>query len=209
MRQVKAGVRQIKVSPAFSKAAVGKAEPYGLTRRSRWKRAAQAAHAPKAVAAGAGAVAPCLLFPQAKLRSLGQNNRGTYVPPFFGVWEGRTYGPCNPLRVTRRCLALCKPFEKGLSENFTCLHRTQARAACQPPPANPGAIKRRSRLVQSGHGLDDLVGFAVPFQQHPPQGTARCLTVTNGQSQGVGGVVWLGNLGQVEQPPGHLLHLGL
>ena len=29
---------------------------------------------------------------------------------------------------TRRCLALCKPFEKGLSENFTYLHPTQARA---------------------------------------------------------------------------------
>ena len=49
-----------------------------------------------------------------------------------------------------KAVGLCptprKPFEKGLSENFTCLHRTQARAACQPPPANPGAFKRRSRL---------------------------------------------------------------
>ena len=31
-------------------------------------------------------------------------------------------------KAVGRCLALCKPFEKGLSENFTCLHPTQARA---------------------------------------------------------------------------------
>ena len=27
-------------------------------------------------------------------------------------------------KAARHCLALCKPFEKGLSENFTCLHLT-------------------------------------------------------------------------------------
>ena len=36
--------RQGKVSPAFSKAAVGKAEPYGLTRRSRKRKAGQRPH---------------------------------------------------------------------------------------------------------------------------------------------------------------------
>ena len=54
--------------------------------------------------------------------------RGTYVPPFFEVWEGRTYGPCNPLKVLGFHPKPHKPFEKGLSENFTCLHPTQARA---------------------------------------------------------------------------------
>ena len=54
--------------------------------------------------------------------------RGGHPSPLFCVWEGRGYAPCNPLRVTRRCLALCKPFEKGLSENFTCLYLTRARA---------------------------------------------------------------------------------
>ena len=55
--------------------------------------------------------------------------RGTSVPPFFlTLRKAGGAAPCNPLRVTRRCLALCKPFEKGLSENFTCLYLTRARA---------------------------------------------------------------------------------
>ena len=59
------------------------AELHGLTRRSRRKNAANGAHAAKQIAPGAGAEAPCLLLPQAKHCSLGQNNRGTYVPPFI------------------------------------------------------------------------------------------------------------------------------
>ena len=50
--------------------------------------------------------------------SLWQNNRGTYVPPFFGVWEGRTYGPCNPLRAVGLRPTTRKFFEKNLTKNF-------------------------------------------------------------------------------------------
>ena len=44
---------------------------------------------------------------------------GDIRPPFFCVWEGRTYGPCNPLKVLGFHPKPHKPFEKGLSENFT------------------------------------------------------------------------------------------
>ena len=58
-------MRQIKVLiKLFQKFAVGKAEPYGLTRRSRRKNAADGAHAAKQIAPGAVAEAPCLSFPQ-------------------------------------------------------------------------------------------------------------------------------------------------
>ena len=68
------------------------------------------------------------------------SQEGDIRPPFFEVWEGRTYGPCNPLRAVGRCPTPCKPFEKGLSENFTCLHRTQARAF------RPASLSRPRRL---------------------------------------------------------------
>ena len=73
------------------------------------------------------------------------------------------------LRPQGRCPRTPTAFEKA-GKTFTCLAKTQARGRyvpvgrCpaadragrrdkgQPPSANPGALKRRSRLVQSGHG---------------------------------------------------------
>ena len=196
MRQGKAGVRQIKVSPAFSKAAVGKAEPYGLKpaqpkkksraaparrwcpvgtvqRRStlplrsvlgvcHWQTAPEPAGEtaqrigrgpvaeapylsfPQSIAPGAGTVAPCLLFPQAKLRSLGQNNRGTYVPPFF-VYGKAVASPPHPCKVLGFHPKPHKPFEKGLSENFTFLHLTQARGRYVPVGRCPAADRAGRR----------------------------------------------------------------
>ena len=58
--------RQVKVLPAFSKAAVGKSEPYGLTRRSREKKSRAApACTRRVIGRCPGAVAPRLPFPQA------------------------------------------------------------------------------------------------------------------------------------------------
>ena len=38
--------------------------------------------------------------------------------------NGPTFlSPAAPVKAARRCLALCKPFEKGLSENFSRLRR--------------------------------------------------------------------------------------
>ena len=44
--------------------------------------------------------------------------RGTSVPPFWEVGEGRTYGPCNPLRAVELCSTPRKFFEKNLTKNF-------------------------------------------------------------------------------------------
>ena len=55
-----------------------------LTGAAGGKSAGQRPHAPKAVAAGAVAEAPCPPLPQAKPRALWHPKRGTYVPPF---WE--------------------------------------------------------------------------------------------------------------------------
>ena len=153
--------RQGKVSPAFSKAAVGKAEPYGLTRRSRKRKAGQRPHGaqrigrgpgaeapylsfPQSIAPGAVSVPPCLLFPQAKLRSLGQNNRGTYVPPFF-VYGKAVASPPHPCKVLGFHPKPHKPFEKGLSENFTFLHPTQARGRYVPVGRCPAADRAGRR----------------------------------------------------------------
>ena len=60
----------------------------------------------------------------------GKTIGGHTSPLFLEVGEGRTYGPCNPLKVLGFHPKPHKPFEKGLCENFTCLYFSQARAAC-------------------------------------------------------------------------------
>ena len=62
MRQVKAGVRQVKVLiKLFQKFAVGKAEPYGLKpAQPKKKSRAAPACARRAIGRGPGAEAPCL-----------------------------------------------------------------------------------------------------------------------------------------------------
>ena len=86
-----------------------------------------------------------LLLQAAAGSGRGGKRIGGHTSPFFCVWEGRAlvpgghrpapteaaaenYGPCNPLKVLGFHPKPHKPFEKGLSENFTCLHPTQARA---------------------------------------------------------------------------------
>ena len=59
-----------------------------------------------------------LISPALGQRLLCCPKRGTYVPPFFCVWEGRTYGPCNPLRAVELCSTPRKFFEKNLTKNF-------------------------------------------------------------------------------------------
>ena len=115
-----------------------------LTGAAGGRSAAQAAHTPKAVAAEAVSVPPCLLFPQAKLRSLGQNNRGTYVPPFF-VYGKAVASPPHPCKVLGFHPKPHKPFEKGLSENFTFLHLTQARGRYVPVGRCPAADRAGRR----------------------------------------------------------------
>ena len=46
------------------------------------------------------------------------SQEGDIRPPFFCVWEGRTYGPCNPLRAVELCSTPRKFFEKNLTKNF-------------------------------------------------------------------------------------------
>ena len=99
---------------------------------------------PQSIAPGAGTVAPCLLFPQAKLRSLGQNNRGTYVPPFF-VYGKAVASPPHPCKVLGFHPKPHKPFEKGLCENFTFLHPTQARGRYVPVGRCPAADRAGRR----------------------------------------------------------------
>ena len=165
----------------FQKFARCGAELHGLNRRSRWKKSSgRGARAQRAIAPGAGSVAPCLPFPpasakgrrtlsragQAGLRksSAGRGPAQEVSPagsvgaercppgtsaPRRGVLrasgtrpgptgaEAETLTENSPLdyfpiflrlpkatKAARRCLALCKPFEKGLSENFTCLYLT-------------------------------------------------------------------------------------
>ena len=70
--------------------------------------------------------------------SLWQNNRGTYVPPFFGVWEGRTYGPCTPLRAVGLRPTTRKFFEKNLTKNFSLsLPNLGAGIKASRPPQTP------------------------------------------------------------------------
>ena len=47
------------------------------------------------------------------------SQEGDIRPPFFCVWEGRTYGPCNPLRAVELCSTPRKFFEKNLTKNFS------------------------------------------------------------------------------------------
>ena len=118
-------------------------------RRSRWKNAANGAHAPQAIAAGAGSVAPCLPFPPAcakgrhTLSRAGQAGlQKTYAEPTALSGNPRRGFPAKSLpqeafstllrlpKATKAAGASpphpYKPFEKGLSENFTCLHPTCA-----------------------------------------------------------------------------------
>ena len=78
----------------------------------------------------------------------------------------------------------------------------------------PAGADFGQRLLEIYQGMEELLRRLCPeaaaveklyFSNNKTTG----IGVADGQSQGVGGVVWLGNLGQVEQPPGHLLHLGL
>ena len=57
------------------------------------------------------------------------SQEGDIRPPFFEVWEGRTYGPCNPGR-SWGFTPNPTTFEK-VDETFTFLSQTQARA-CEP-----------------------------------------------------------------------------
>ena len=57
--------------------------------------------------------------------------------------------------------------------------------------------------------LYDLFRLMAPLEQRLPQGASRCLAMTDSQGQGVGGIIGLGDFLQSQQPPGHLLDLGL
>ena len=52
----------------------------------------------------------------AEAETLTENSPLDYFPIFLRLPKAT--------KAARRCLALCKPFEKGLSENFTCLYLT-------------------------------------------------------------------------------------
>ena len=80
------------------------------------------------------------------------SQEGDIRPPFFGSRGRQGLRSRTPLRAVELCSTPRKPFEKGLSENFTCLHLTWARAACSPPAASSGAVKRRARIECPGTG---------------------------------------------------------
>ena len=127
------------------------------------------AYAQRAVAPRAGSVAPSPPLPQAKPRALWHPERGTFVPPFLEYGKA-VASPPHPCKVLGFHPKPHKPFEKGLSENFTFLHPTQARGRYVPvgrcPAAdragrrdksqrlseNPAAPKRRARLECPGTG---------------------------------------------------------
>ena len=122
-----------------------------------------------------------LISPALGQRLLCCPKRGTYVPPFFvygkagptvlatplGPWSsaphlaafekaGKTFTCLYLTRARAFQLAPLTPSSAALKAAFASCPvrpRTQARAACQPFPANPAAFKRRSRLVPRGHPL--------------------------------------------------------
>ena len=74
-----------------------------------------------AFAGRAGGLVEVLCGPWARPRNprrgfLTENSPLDYFPIFLRLPKAT--------KAARRCLALCKPFEKGLSENFTCLYLT-------------------------------------------------------------------------------------
>ena len=78
------------------------------------------------------------------------------------------YGACAPLAAFFHRLRRLRPwssapnpaaFEKA-GKTFTCLPPTQARAACSPLSASPGAFKRRSRIECPGTGRGPLASLS-------------------------------------------------
>ena len=88
------------------------------------------------------------------------------MSPFFEVGEGRGLRPLQPRKVLGFHPKPHKPFEKGLSENFTCLHPT-----CVEGPAL-AERKKAACPVRSRTAVRDLSAQALRRIQFPEARTA-------------------------------------
>ena len=119
---------------------------------------------------------PCLPLPQAKPPGAEAPQEGDIRPSFLGsrgrqglVSAAASVGPERSPPGTRTPRTPGRSwgftpnpttFEK-VDETFTCLHPAKARAACSPPSASPGALKRRSRLECPGTGRSRTPGLGI------------------------------------------------
>ena len=139
----KAGWRQVKVFSQvfFKKLARCGAELHGLNRRAGGKvqRTGRTALVPSghrsALTEPAGETAG-----DSPGSGRGGTTRGGHTSPLFLKYGKAVASPPHPCKVLGFHPKPHKPFEKGLSENFTCLSQTQARAF------GPAALRKPRRL---------------------------------------------------------------
>ena len=104
--------------PAFSKAAGCRAEPYGLNRRSRWKKCSERGARCEADSPGSGRGGTALAPSTSKTPGRGGTPRGGHPSPLFGSMGRQGLRPLQPRKVLGFHPKPHKFFEKNLTKNF-------------------------------------------------------------------------------------------